>query len=134
MARIRVVLGTMPVLLRDIVRETVAAQTDDVEILAEVATRGEIATAVRRTEADVAVVGVEHLDWNDLRDFLHSLLAEHPRLSVIALANDGRDGWIYRLRPSSAAIHDVSPAALVQAIRATTTRDVHPIIHPFSAR
>ena len=62
------------------------------------------------------------------------LLADYPRLSVIALANDGRNGWVYRLKPTSSAIHDVSPASLVQAIRGAATMDVHPIIHPFSAR
>ncbi len=131
-APIRVVLATMPALLGDIVRDTLAANHDDVAILAEVETRGEIASAVRRTDADVAVLGVASQD--DLSDFLGSLLADHPRLAVIALASDGRNGCVYRLKPISSAIEDVSPASLMQAIRATAAMDVHPVIHPFSAR
>ena len=56
MTPIRVVLATMPPLLGDIVRATLA-RDPDVEILAEVASHDAIAPAVDRSDADVAILG-----------------------------------------------------------------------------
>ena len=132
MAPTRVVLGTMPPLLGDIVRETLFHQTD-VEVLAEVDTRDEVDSAVTHTGAHVAILGISPGDWNTLSGLLGDLLASHPRLTVIALASDGRNGYVYQLQPRTVAIDDISPTSLVRAIRATATVDVHPAIHPFSA-
>ena len=132
MAPTRVVLGTMPPLLGDIVRETLTRQTD-FEVLAEVATRGEIAPAVQRSGAHVAIVGLAAEGWSSLGGLVQELLAHHPRLTVIALTSDGRTGYVYQLQPRTVAIGDVSPSSLVRAIRAMAAKDVHPAIHPFSA-
>ena len=132
MAPTRVVLGTMPPLLGDIVREILTRQTD-FEVLAEVQTRGEIMPAVQHTGAQVVVVGIAAGGWVGLSALLRELLAVHPRLTVIALASDGRSGYVYQLQPRTVAIDDISPASLVRAIRATAAMDVHPAIHPFSA-
>jgi len=128
----RVVLGTMPPLLGDIVRETLIHQTD-LEVLAEVGTRGEIDFAVTSTRAHVAILGISPGDWGTLDVLLRQLLKSHPQLRVIALASDGRSGYVYQLEPRTVAIADVSPAALVNAIRAMAEKDVHPALHPFSA-
>lgn len=132
MAPTRVVLGTMPPLLGDIVRETLIRQTD-FEVLAEVETRSEIISAVQHTRAHVVVVGISPDDWSTLSTLLRELLAQHPRLTIIALASDGRSGYVYQLQPRTVAIDDISPNSLVRAIRATATMDVHLAIHPFSA-
>jgi DNA-binding NarL/FixJ family response regulator len=129
---IRVVLGTLPPLLRDIVRATLT-RDDDVEIVNEVARLDEIAPALERAEGDVAVMGVAPTEWTGLSDFLRQLLAGHPHLTVIALANDGRSGYLYRLQPRGVVIDDISPRSLVQAIRTHVAADVHPPIHPLSA-
>jgi len=129
---IRVVLGTLPPLLRDIVRATLTRDAD-VEIVSEVALHQEIAPAVERTEGEVAVVGVAPSEWVGLSGFLRELLASHPHLTVIALASDGRSGYVYRLQPRGVVIDDISPRSLVQAIRAHTSADVHLPIHPLSA-
>jgi len=122
----------MPPLLGDIVREILTRQTD-FEVLAEVQTRGEIMPAVQHTGAQVVVVGIAAGGWVGLSALLRELLAVHPRLTVIALASDGRSGYVYQLQPRTVAIDDISPASLVRAIRATAAMDVHPAIHPFSA-
>ena len=128
----RVVLGTMPPLLGDIVRQTLINQTD-VEVLAEVGTRDEIEPAVTHTGAHVAILGISPTDWSTLSGLLRDLLASHPHLTVIALASDGRSGYVYQLQPRTVAIDDITPTSLVRAIRATAAKDVHPAIHPFSA-
>ena len=132
MAPTRVVLGTMPPLLGDIVRETLTRQTD-FEVLAEVATLGEIAPAVQRSDAHVAIVGLATDGWSSLGGLVQDLLAHRPRLTVIALSSDGRTGYVYQLQPRTVAIGDMSPSSLVRAIRAMAAKDVHPALHPFSA-
>ena len=94
---------------------------------------GEIASALERTAADVAIVGVASTDWVGLSGLLRELLARHPRLTVVALASDGRSGYVYQQQPRGVAINDISPKSLLHAIRSTAATDVHPPIHPFSA-
>ena len=128
----RVVLGTMPPLLGDIVRETLARH-EDVEVLADVETPSEVAAAVDRTSADVAVLGMSASGARDTTVLMQSLLTNHPRLTVIALASDGRSGYVCQLEPRTIAIDDISPSALVDAIRSNAIAGVHPRLHPFSA-
>ena len=132
MAPTRVILGTMPPLLGDIIRETLGRQTD-VEVAAEVGVRTAIVSAVTDTRAHVAIIGIAPDGWSTLSQLLGELLGHHPRLTIIAIASDGRSGYVYRLQPRTIAIDDVSPSSLVQAIRATVAMDVHPALHPFSA-
>lgn len=128
----RVILGTMPPLLGDIIRETLGRHAD-VEVAADVLTRTEIVAAVSDTRAHVAILGVAPNDWPAVSPLLGELFATNPRLTIIAIASDGRSGYVYQLQPRTVAIDDVSPTALVEAIRANTSMDVHPALHPFSA-
>ena len=132
MAPTRVILGTMPPLLGDIIRATLGRQAD-VEVAAEVGVHTEIVSAVSDTNAHVAILGIAPDGWSTLSQLLGELLGHHPRLTIIAIASDGRSGYVYRLLPRTTAIDDVSPSSLVQAIRATVAMDVHPALHPFSA-
>lgn len=132
MTPIRVVLATMPPLLGDIVRATLA-RDPDVEILAEVATRDAIRRAVDQSDPDVTVLGVSPGEWSGLSHLVRDMLAAHPRLTVIALAIDGRSGYVYRMQPRGVVIDDITPRSLVRVIRANVAGGVHPTIHPFSA-
>lgn len=132
MSPIRVVLATMPPLLGDIVRETLARHVD-VEIVAEVGTSGDITSAIDRADADVAVLGVATGEWVALSSTFRDLLAHHPRLTIIALARDGRSGYVYHHQPRGVVIDDISPRSLVQLIRSNAAVGVHPPLHPFSA-
>ena len=113
MAPTRIVLGAMPALLRDIVRETLASHSD-LEILAEVAERREVLAAAERTRADIAIVGVTQ---SDRRSVVRELLAEHRRLRIIALTSDGRFGYVYHHDLHETAIAEISPRSLIAAIR-----------------
>ena len=129
MAPIRLVLATMPPLLGEIVRETLASQRD-IEILAEVTDPEQILSVVRRTGASVAVVGIAPSDSTLL---VHELLADQPWLYVVTLTSDARSAVVHSLQPRAAAISDFSPKALLDAIRtAFVAKDVHPRLHPFS--
>lgn len=133
MSPIRVVLATLPPLLGDIVRETLVRE-GGVEIVAEIGDTDDIRPTIDRTSPDVAVLGVAPDNWAGLSGFLRNVLGDHPRLAVVALASDGRSGYVYQQQPRGAVIHDITPKSLASAIRSTATpADVNPAIHPFSA-
>jgi DNA-binding NarL/FixJ family response regulator len=129
-APIRLVLASMPPLLGAIVRETLAGQRD-IEILAEVIDSAQILATVRRTGASVAVLGATP---GDSRTLVHELLTAQPWLHVVVLTSDARGAVVHSLQPRASAIADISPQALLDAIRtARIAKDLHPRLHPFSA-
>jgi hypothetical protein len=83
-------------MLSGIVTELVSAEPD-LAIVAEVG------------EADVAVTQLE--------GGVGDLLRDRPRLRVIALSADGREASSFELRPHETKLGEVSPAALLEAIR-----------------
>jgi hypothetical protein len=84
-------------MLSGIVMELVSEEPD-LAIVAEVG------------EADVAVTELEGGAVGDL-------LRDRPRLRVIALSADGREASSFELRPDETKLGEVSPAALLAAIR-----------------
>jgi DNA-binding NarL/FixJ family response regulator len=119
MPPIRVVLATLPPLLGDIVRQLLTGHVD-LEVIAEVASAGEMRDVLRRAGADVVVAGATSADG---RVPPIDVLREHPGLRLIVIAGDARVAKVYELRPHETAIADISPSELLHVIRSTTTSD-----------
>jgi hypothetical protein len=119
--RIRVLLAGMPTLMLDIIHNVVAAQPD--MAIVDKVDAGGLPAAVQRTRADVVVVG--H-DAKGERDLFGSLLLRRPQLRVLAIADDGKSGCLYDLRPRRVRIGKMSAGSLAKAIRgrAPTSRAV----------
>jgi hypothetical protein len=101
----------MPTLMLDILHHVVAAQPD----MAIVGTVGDdLSVAAQRARADVLVIG--H-DAQGERDFYRALLLRHPQLRVLTLADDGKSGWLYDLRPRRVRLREISARSLARAIR-----------------
>ncbi len=62
--------------------------------------------------ADVLVSGGE----NDVS--IRSLLSEHPRLRLIAICGDGRQSFVWMMRPHRTPLGELSRATLLAGIRA----------------
>lgn len=117
MTPIGVVLGSMPSLLGDIVRATLADHPD-LALVAEVDEREEISAALERTGAHVAVVAIAGENALGERDvFPGQLLAAHPRVRLITMTVDGRAGCIYRLETREEPIDEITPQSLIAAVR-----------------
>lgn len=129
-APIRVVLGPMPVLLGDIIRETLAGH-DDLEIVAEVRTDRDVIRAAQRTGANVGLVAIQANDTHRVLALVGAMV-EYPSLLLIALTTDARFGYVYQLQPRAVTIADLSPASLVEAMRGIHPEGVHLPLHPFS--
>jgi hypothetical protein len=74
---------------------------------------GDLPAAVGRTRADV-VVG---RDAQTERDSYLQLLLRHPHIKVLAIANNGKSGSLYELRPRRVSLGQISARTLTQAIR-----------------
>lgn len=115
MKRIRVLLSTPSRMLHEMLSEVIQVQPD-MELVSDADGTAGLRGAVARTHPDILVVIPEHkIDRGSFEDLLFAA----PRLRVLAVSDNGRTGLLYRLRPSRARLGEMSPAALLDAIRAT---------------
>jgi hypothetical protein len=96
----------------------IAADAGDIDCY-EVVDRTRLDAAIAATDARVVVTGTTGLE---LRSDYGELLYRHPRLRVLAIRKDGSSA-VHELRAHRSLIGDISPAALVSAIRGAATAD-----------
>jgi DNA-binding NarL/FixJ family response regulator len=111
--RTRILLVEMPQILCDIIAAAVSGQ-GDLEMVGRLDNRRAILSKTSDTEADVVVIGLAD---SDLPQECLSLFEALPHVRVIGVAADGRRAFLYELRPLRTALGELSPDALVQAIR-----------------
>ena len=110
MERTRILLVELPPMLRDIIAETIAMEPD-MEVVAEVPDASSLMSSFERTEVGVVVVG------RDDPSLASMLLAQHPQLKILAVANHGRESSLYEMRPQREPLGEISPQRLVEEIR-----------------
>jgi hypothetical protein len=113
---VRIVLVGMPRLLHEITKDAIAAHPW-ARVVAEYEAPVPLVHAVHECHAHVAVVG----DGPDVEAQATALLAADRRTSVLAISRDGRETYLYELRPQRHALGEVSPERLVEAIRNAVT-------------
>lgn len=113
MPHTRILLASLPPLLRDILGDALAG-TAEVELVAS--GEGEpLEQSVDRLGADVVLVEAER---EDVLDPYLSLMYRHPHLKLLALSSDGRRAAMYRLVPDRRVLAEVTPGGIAAAIRA----------------
>jgi DNA-binding NarL/FixJ family response regulator len=110
MRPIRIALGRMPRLLRDIIVQVIGRE-QDMAIVGEGADLTEVGALLRREPADVVIVDGAAGDDGG------RLLREHQQVKVLALSGDGRSAALHWLEPRLHTCSDVSPDGLVRLIR-----------------
>jgi DNA-binding NarL/FixJ family response regulator len=110
--RLRIAIVNMPQMLREIIREVVSPESD-MEVAGEFSGTTDLLEAVERTRADFVITGTEDADVAGVG----RLLRMRPRLKVLAVAADGRQTYLYELRPQKVHLGEVSPQNLLDAIR-----------------
>jgi hypothetical protein len=111
--RIRVFLGPMPAILRDILDETFGSQ-DDVILVGTSNEDAALRDAVDALSPDVVVVGIEQ---HDRADGYVDLFREHPDLRLLAIRNDVRSAAIHEFRVRRCVVAELSSATILAAIR-----------------
>lgn len=119
--QLRVLVGEMTGILRDIIQRTVAGRPDMVLINHEAP--DDLGEAVVRYAADVAIVAGER----EGRAVSHEhLLFEHANLKLLVVTGDGRRADLVELR--ARRFDQLTPRSLVTAIRSSRAprRTPHP--------
>jgi chemotaxis response regulator CheB len=115
--RIRILLAGMPRLLLDVLHQVIASEPD-MAVVGRVGRR-DLDTAIRRTRADVLLVGQK----SGVEQHVYvRLLMQRPHLRIVAIADNGRNGSRYELRPRRIRLHEMSAHALRSAIRGRQRR------------
>lgn len=92
MSAIRVLVANRPRLMRELVLATISDQPD-IEIVGLIQDDSEIEQAVQQTQPDFVIVALE--DSDRLPHPCRSLLQQHPRLKVIAIAPNRESTMCY---------------------------------------
>lgn len=122
MGSIRVAIGEMPRLIREIVVGLIAAE-QDMEIVGEEQSTSALLQLVEEARPDVVVLDQESAD---LPEAGRRLFAERQRLKLLVLAGDGRTASLHQLEAAEVALGTVSPARLVDVIRAASRQEPAP--------
>jgi DNA-binding NarL/FixJ family response regulator len=116
--QIRVVLAQLPTMLRDILSDALADQSD-ILLVGEAPWGAGASAAQEQADADVMITG---LDMRDSRDLCESLLRRHSGLTVFSIPEDGSGVYGWTLRLHGEPLGDVSAGGLITAIRLATRR------------
>ena len=110
MSRIRILIGGMPRMLRDIVGDAIARQPD-MELVAS-GEPTELATTIARQQPDAVILAEEGPGLNVARV---ELAFGVGRLRILVLTGAGREAHWVELQ--QIAVSEVSPQGLVETIR-----------------
>jgi hypothetical protein len=109
-----VLIVDLPGMLREIVHDTVAAESD-MEVAAEVTANAPIPDAAAESGAAVVILNEDHPALAE--DGSRVLDSRQDSLKLLAVGVDGREGFLYALRPVRIPLGELSPARLAAAIR-----------------
>jgi hypothetical protein len=99
--------------LGDIVRG-ILAQDAALTLLAERDDGAAVAAQVANTGAEAVVwIGGERSPTGEA----FALLRRHPQLRILTVEGDGRSGFLFSMQPHREPLGELSPAALVAALR-----------------
>jgi hypothetical protein len=105
---IRVLILGLPVMLREVVRETIASEPD-VVVVGELPPDAPLADSAASTSAAVVVLAAGHPETG-------------TRPPLVAVADGGGESFLLELRPKRTGLGELSPQELVRAIRNAAAR------------
>ena len=112
MKRIRILLGDMPRLVHEIVRDAVMRQPDMV-IVGEIDDMRNLGARLGEIDPDVVIVGQSSTSRGEARD---SLPWDVPSVAFISVTTDGREAYLGEWRCRRMAV-DLSRQDLIDAVR-----------------
>jgi hypothetical protein len=119
---VRVLLMDMPRLLSDMIRGIISSG-DSMSVVRAGVPQDAVLGAASKMRADVVIVGNADMSTEHCCELLY----RRPRLKIIAISTDGRDGLVYELHPRVQAIGDISADSLIAAIKSATSVASKPV-------
>jgi len=110
LASTRILLVALPRMLEEIVTHILRGERG-IEIAGSTRKVDGLARKVARTRPDVVVLG------SDDAPLAATLLEQCPRLKVLAVAEEGKDWWLYSLTAERIRLGALSSARLVRAVQ-----------------
>jgi hypothetical protein len=104
----------MPLMLSEILHEVLATE-GDIELVGGIASPDDVLGQVEHTDPDIVVLGVE--DGAPPAILFPLLCGDPTRRKIFGVHIDGREGFVYELRPYGRRISDLSATTLLHAIR-----------------
>jgi chemotaxis response regulator CheB len=114
LASTRILVVALPRMLEEIVTDILRAQRG-MEIAGTIRKVDGLTRKVARTRPDVVVIG------GDDAPLAAALLEQSPRLKVLAVAEEGKDWWLYSLTAERTRLGALSSATLVRAVEKAVT-------------
>jgi hypothetical protein len=108
----RILIASMPEMLMEMIAQIIAREPDFV-IVGEIAECSDLTSAVRRSHADLVIVGQLSLAEANVPAVLSS---SYPA-KILTITENGRCATLNELRPHREIFVDISAAGLVAAIR-----------------
>lgn len=118
MERIRIVMGITRPILASIVR-TALGVDPGLELFETMP--DEIPGAVRRLEPQLVIL---EQDDGELSELSRELLRDWPDVRVLLLARDGREGFLWELRPHRVVLGELSIETLRESVRRLAHQEV----------
>ena len=120
MSRIRIVLAQLPTMQYGMVRNALESEPD-MEVIGGLVELDQLRQAIESAAADVVVLGAQDSALSDLGS---ELLYQYPHINVLTLSPDGRQAFLYQIRPYQTVVEDVSSRGLLEAIRTGVRAEV----------
>jgi hypothetical protein len=114
--RIRIVLAGMSKIMLELIEAIIASQPD-FYIAGRIAADGNLRAAVRRHRADVLIVMQPDGSGSEINA---DQVFWHRPSKVVAIAEGGRKGMVFVLRPHAARLGELSADKLVEAVRSAS--------------
>ena len=105
-------------MLRTIISDAIQAQAD-MTVVGSYVSCGELAAAASTVQADVAVMG---LSRDPLTPVCENTMFALHNARCLAISSDGRDSYLYELRPHRESVGALSMADLLSVIRGHNPR------------
>lgn len=105
--RIRLILTGMPRMMSDILREIAGAS--DVAVVEEVSSSGDLLAAADKADANFVIAGCR---GGKLPAACKALLERLPKITVLTVSPEGRQGWLYKTASACRPVPDLSPVAV----------------------
>ncbi len=111
----RLILAMLSPLECEIIRSACDGQSD-IELVAEVSRHEQLSEAIRRTHADVVILGLSRLGP---ASEVPLLLIEYPCLKLVTIDSDRVEARLYQLSLQQTTMLDFTPKDLLRVLRSS---------------
>ena len=112
MRQVRIVLVELRGILHDVIRGIVEAQRD-MAVVGDLDRPDDLGRTIAETRAAFVIWGVE----DEVSDFYPDFLHQWPQVRVLAVQGEGRQSFLWEMRPTRAPLGELSRGRLIAALR-----------------